>query len=226
MPYTLSPYEQRQYLDDDGNPLAGGKVFTYYSGLGTPATTYSDSTGTPNTNPIVLDSSGRTQAIYLDAYSYKFVLTDSSGVPVGYPIDPVSSTAIGAGGSTLGEIFSFGGNSAAEVVDTSYSSGAAVSNLHPGTAIYQVDSANLSGTYVIQATGVCLATGTLTIAIVNLSDGAPDTPLATLTIIDSGIGTSGAITFAASGLDKQYGIKSKVSANSGFGWGISLIRTV
>ena len=115
MPYTLAPYEQRQYFDDDGNPLAFGKIQTYEAGTGTPATTYSDSVGTPNTNPIILDASGRTQAIYLDVLSYKFILTDADDVPVGFTIDPVTATSVGSGESIGSEIFSFGGNSAAVV---------------------------------------------------------------------------------------------------------------
>jgi len=226
MPYTLAPYDQRQYFDDNGNPLAGGFVYTYLSGTSTPATTYSDSTGTPNSNPIELDSSGRTQAIYLDALSYKFVLKDADGVAVGFPIDPVTSVAVGAGAG-VGSIFTFGGNPAAAVTTTGYPSGATFDTLHPGTAVYVVDSADLVGTYALQANGLMFTGGTLTVAIVNLIDGAPDTPLATcsITSLTGEVATSGAITFASGGVEKQYGIKVKVSANTGFAWGISLIRT-
>lgn len=88
--YTLGPYEQRQYFDANGNPLAGGKIYTYITGSVTPAVTYTNWTGTPAANPIVLDSQGRTR-IYLDPLvSYKFVLTDANGVGVGLDMDPIS----------------------------------------------------------------------------------------------------------------------------------------
>lgn len=224
MAYTLAPYEQRQYFDDDGNPLAFGHVYTYVTGSSTPATTYSTSTGTANSNPVVLDAAGRCR-IYLDALSYKFILTDANDVPVGLTMDPV--TAVNAGDSGLGEIFSFGSNSSSPVTATSYASGATFDTLHPGTSVFSEDSANLSGTYKLQATGVQVTGGTLTIALVDLSSGAPDTPIATCTITSTtgAVATSSAITWGAAGVARNYGIKTKVSANSGYLIGAAIIRT-
>lgn len=66
------------FTDDDGAPLNGGLLYTYEAGTTTPKATYTDSTGgTPNANPVVLDSSGRA-TIFLSG-SYKFTLKDSSG---------------------------------------------------------------------------------------------------------------------------------------------------
>jgi hypothetical protein len=60
------PYSQ--FFDDNGNPLAGGKVYTYTAGTTTPKATYTDSGGlTPVSNPIILDASGRT-AIWGDGF--------------------------------------------------------------------------------------------------------------------------------------------------------------
>lgn len=54
-----TPVIVHQFFDDAGNPLSGGKVYTYDSGTTTPKTTYSDKAGTiPNSNPIILDSAG------------------------------------------------------------------------------------------------------------------------------------------------------------------------
>lgn len=222
--YTLAPYEARQYFDGNGDPLAGGFVYTWVTGSATPLQTFSNSTGTLNTNPIELDSEGRCR-IYLLPQAYKFTLTDADGVPVGLTMDPV--TAVDAGASGLGEIFTFGSNAAAAITQTSYASGATFDKLQPGSAVFQADSANLSGTYKIQITGLMTTSGTLTVAIVDLSSGAPDTPLAeaTLTSLTGAVATSGAITFGASGVDRNYGIKPKVSANTGFLIGASLIRT-
>ncbi len=225
MAYTLAPYEQRQYFDDDGNPLALGKVYTYASGTSTPIFTYADSIGTLNTNPVILSASGRCR-IYLDALSYKFEVTDADDVPVGLTMDPVTSTALGDG-SGIGETYDFGGDSNSPITVTSYVSGATFDMLHAGTSVFVVDSANLVGTFALQATGYQVTSGTLTAAIVNISDGAPDTPLAELTItsLTGAVATSSAITFAAGGTDKSYGIKPKVSANTGFAWGFKLVRT-
>ena len=73
-----------QFFDGNGNPLALGNLDYYVAGTTTPQNTYSDSAGTiPNTNPIVLDGSGRVQAdVYLGSVAdYKEVLT-TSGVTV------------------------------------------------------------------------------------------------------------------------------------------------
>jgi hypothetical protein len=81
MAVTLSPNLRQRYLDANGNPLAGGKLYTYQAGTSTPQATYTDSTGgTPNTNPVILDANGEA-SVWLDqSLSYKFILTDSLDV--------------------------------------------------------------------------------------------------------------------------------------------------
>jgi hypothetical protein len=74
-----------QFFDANGNPLSGGKLYTYAAGTTTPATTYTSSSGaTANANPIILDSAGRpSEQIWLDSNAaYKFTLTNSLDVPV------------------------------------------------------------------------------------------------------------------------------------------------
>lgn len=75
------PYAE--YQDDNGNPLSGGKVYTYLAGTTTPQATYTDQGGgTPNANPVILDSSGRA-SIWLDnSVSYKFVVKTSADVTI------------------------------------------------------------------------------------------------------------------------------------------------
>jgi hypothetical protein len=77
---NLPPVLRQRYLDTNGNPLAGGLLYTYQSGTTTPQATYTDSAGgTPSANPIVLDANGEA-AMWLDpALSYKFVLKNSAG---------------------------------------------------------------------------------------------------------------------------------------------------
>ena len=87
MSVSLSPYAGAgaQFFDNNGNPLAGGLIYTYAAGTTTPAATYTSNSGvTANANPIVLDSAGRTPAqIWLtEGSSYKFVLQTSLGVTV------------------------------------------------------------------------------------------------------------------------------------------------
>ena len=73
-----------QFFDNSGVPLSGGLVYTYLAGTTTPVATYTTSAGTtPHPNPIVLDSAGRVNEIWLDdATAYKFVLKTSTGVTI------------------------------------------------------------------------------------------------------------------------------------------------
>ncbi len=69
-----------QFLDANGKPLAGGKLYTYAAGTTTPQLTYTNAgAGTPNANPVVLDSSGRAQ-IWIGPNAYKFVLQDANSI--------------------------------------------------------------------------------------------------------------------------------------------------
>lgn len=61
-PGSLLPWVELRFLDDDGNPLAGGFVYFYIAGTSTPQDTYSSSALTApsvNPNPIELDANGR-----------------------------------------------------------------------------------------------------------------------------------------------------------------------
>jgi len=88
MAYIISSFAGAgpQFFTNSGAPLNGGLIYTYAAGTTTPATTYTDgTTGTANSNPIVLDSSGRTpNEIWLNSgVLYKFVLKDSTGSQIG-----------------------------------------------------------------------------------------------------------------------------------------------
>lgn len=79
---TLVPYFEGQWFDNNGDPLAGGKVYTYAAGTTTNLATYSDSAlSVANANPVILDSAGRA-VIYLSAASYKIVLKTSADVTI------------------------------------------------------------------------------------------------------------------------------------------------
>lgn len=73
----LSPNPKLQFFDSNGDPLVDGKLYTYAAGTNTPLATYTDATGgTPNANPVELDSRGEA-TVFLGTAQYKFVLKDS-----------------------------------------------------------------------------------------------------------------------------------------------------
>jgi len=80
-----------QFLDANGNPLVGGKLYSYASGTSTPLTTYTDSTGaSANTNPIILDSRGECN-LWLGGANYTLTLKSSTDVLI-WSVDGVNGT--------------------------------------------------------------------------------------------------------------------------------------
>ena len=80
MTASLIPTPVMQFLDADGNPLAGGKVYTYAAGTSTPLETYTDYGGaTPNANPVILNSRGEA-SIWFGSASYKMILHTAADV--------------------------------------------------------------------------------------------------------------------------------------------------
>jgi hypothetical protein len=79
----------------NGTPLAGGKLTSYQAGTTTPQATFTDNTLTiPNTNPVILNSSGQAVVALNPLLAYKFVLTDALGnlLPNG-TIDNIQNSA-------------------------------------------------------------------------------------------------------------------------------------
>ena len=88
MSLPVMPNPKVQFFDDNGDPLSGGKVYSYESGTSTPKATYSEATGTTeNANPVVLDSRGEA-SIYLSG-AYKLILKDSDDVQI-WSMDNIS----------------------------------------------------------------------------------------------------------------------------------------
>lgn len=109
MAFLLSPIGNGfQFFTTTGLPLNNGYLYTYQAGSTTPLATYTDSTGNiANTNPIILGTDGRPpQEIWLNSgYSYKFVLTTSTGVLIatydnlyGIPSTTAAGTTVPTGG--------------------------------------------------------------------------------------------------------------------------------
>lgn len=221
---ALAPNPKFVGLDNNGNPCSGCKLYTFTTGTTTPQATYTDSgLSVPNANPIIMDSAGRA-TIYLSiSVSYKFVFKTAADVTL-WTVDPVTPTNTSA--VSLGEYWIFGGISVSPVTTTTYPSGATFDKLHVGTSVLVVDSATIpTGVYKLEANGVVTA-GTLTVALVNLTDGSPDTAIVTcaFTSTTGERVQSSAITFATAGTSKTYAIKTKQSSGSGYAWGVKIIR--
>lgn len=88
MAVNLSPLggAGAQFFDNSGNPLTGGKIYTYAAGTTTNQATYTTSAGNvAHSNPIILDAAGRVPGgeIWLtDGLQYKFVLKTSTDTSI------------------------------------------------------------------------------------------------------------------------------------------------
>lgn len=87
---NLAPLAIQKFFDNAGNPLSGGKLFTYVTGTTTKLATYTDVTGgAQNTNPIILDFRGEAR-IWLDqTLTYRFVLAPANDTDP--PTNPIWS---------------------------------------------------------------------------------------------------------------------------------------
>lgn len=92
---ALSPLPKMQFFDANGDPLVGGKLYTYAAGTTTPLATYTSSSGAvSNANPIILDSRGEAN-VWLAFSAYKFKLTTAADVEI-WTVDNI------AGNETFG----------------------------------------------------------------------------------------------------------------------------
>lgn len=78
------------FLDSNGDPLSGAKLYFYESGTTTALDTFSDEgLTTANANPVVADSAGRFGDIWLKEQDYKAILKTSADVTV-TTMDPIA----------------------------------------------------------------------------------------------------------------------------------------
>jgi Pectate lyase superfamily protein len=107
MAATPSPAPKLQFFDTAGQPLAGGKLYTYAAGTTTPLVTYADSAAvTNNTNPIILDSRGEAE-IWLELQSYKFKLTSAADVDI-WTVDNVNTGPYSTAAATAAAVTAVG----------------------------------------------------------------------------------------------------------------------
>jgi hypothetical protein len=116
---VLGPVPKAQFLTATGEPLVGGKVYTYAAGTTTPQATYTSASGvSANTNPVILDARGEANIWYTNGVSYKVVLKDSADSTI-WTVDNISiagsmatqnSNAVSITGGTIGSGVTFNGN--------------------------------------------------------------------------------------------------------------------
>lgn len=85
-------------VDAYGNPLVGGRLYTYANLTTTPQVTYKDAAGTiANTNPIILDSLGSAVIFLKEGLVYTFVMKDANDALI-WSQDSISGAQNASGG--------------------------------------------------------------------------------------------------------------------------------
>jgi hypothetical protein len=108
MTTSLMPLPKQHYTNNSGNPLAGGKVYTYSAGTTTPKLTYTDSAGTiPQANPIILNARGEPDSAIYWSGSYKVEVRDAFDNLI-YTVDNYTSDPFGISAFVLSLASSIG----------------------------------------------------------------------------------------------------------------------
>ena len=209
----LTFYPKFVGLDDNGDPLASGKLYTYESGASTtPLATYTDAAaGTENANPTILNSRGEANVWLSGGKLYRFVLKTSADVTI-WTVDGIGggATALAVRDGTYTKLSSVSGTdtiTATGPADMSaYATGQTfsfiVANTNTGAATLNISSI---GAKAITKTGaVALSAGDLPQnAVVMVSyDGTRfqliSVPASSSTALSLAGGTmTGPITFAS-----------------------------
>lgn len=200
---VLSPSPKMQFFDINGEPLVGGKVYTYQAGTTTPLATYTDNTNaSANPNPVILNARGEA-AIWIGGLNYKFKLTDANDVEI-WTVDYISGPISGVSPALSGNV----------TIDTN-SSGPALKITQTGTgyALRVQDEADPDSTPLVIDNAGKLGVGTLAPSeLVDISGGnlaftaaagtlyAKVTPGASLT--DIAASGARALTFTTNGSER------------------------
>lgn len=155
-----------QFFDNNGNPLSGGKIYTYAAGTTTPLVTYTTGSSSAfHTNPIILDAAGRVPSggeIWLNVgQGYKFVVKTSTEVLIA-TYDNIPSSAQPPAANDADSIMyeqGYVANAGSFVIGQAYRIVSA------GTTDFTLigSVSNISGTHFI-ATGAGTGTGTAEIS--------------------------------------------------------------
>jgi hypothetical protein len=187
--YSLFSNAGWQFFDNNGNILSGGKLYTYVAGTSTPLTTYTSSAGTTaNTNPIVLDSSGRiTQEIWVNnTATSKFVLKTSADVLLAtWDNIPSLSTALNGTGVNNGVLYfsSTGVLTSGTALTFDGSNLTTAGGITAGTSLAVGTNATIGGSATV--TGTIASTAGITSATPAVTQGASDssTKIATTSFV-------------------------------------------
>ncbi len=190
-----------QFFDNSGEPLSGGLVYTYTASTDTPKASYTtQAASVQHTNPVELDSAGRTSGIWLTG-SNKIVVKDSTAATTFHTInvfnayDPVDWTGLTA---TVADINGYAANlGAAGVVEAS--KGVVVDSSKNIATFGTVTAANLNATTSIKTPLIKDANGVTAITIASTAsqvNGITLTPSA----------TGNPVTIAATGSDSNLGL--------------------
>jgi hypothetical protein len=201
----LTPTPVFSAINTNGLPLAGGLLYSYAAGTSTPIATYptSNTSGTPNTNPIVLNSLGQASVWLLATQSYKFNLTDSFGNQMpGWPVDNIQGAVTLSGNLIPSVTNTYDIGSPSETFADGYFGTALYINGTPVPS-YPITAAEI-------ATGFSTATLTLTYeygnilrygVVANSSGAATSNTTIFVTLVNASIanGPTGTIWFPNSG---------------------------
>lgn len=104
-----------QFFDADGDPLAGGKIYTYAAGTTTPKATYTDeSASIEMANPIILDDAGK--STWWLVGSYKYIVKDSLDNTIATTDNVTSFSTLATSNDAFFESFSGDGSTTAFVL--------------------------------------------------------------------------------------------------------------
>ena len=114
MAAMLTPSPKVQFFDANGEPLVGGKLYTYAAGTTSPLATYTSATGnTANANPVILDSRGEAN-VWLGPSRYKWALYTSTDTLI-WTVDGIgtsfaaqSTAVVATGGQTIVTVPEYG----------------------------------------------------------------------------------------------------------------------
>lgn len=92
---AVLPVPKAQFLDDNGNPCAGCKLYAYAAGTTTPQDTYTTyALSVANANPVVLDAAGRATVFLDSTLNYKFNLKTAADVDI-WTVDNIQGQLAG-----------------------------------------------------------------------------------------------------------------------------------